>query len=507
MKMDDLPQLPFEKILAYLPFEDRIKLRGVSRRWCRTISSFRPASLFYSETPISFIIGKNRLTSGPFAQNVISSPKFESFFNTFRNSILSNLKRLRLSDLDLNAGGKMAFSHTLKSFSQLEELGVFRCGNPRSDDNSQRQFKLNLPALRSLQLESLGEIKKLTLDAPRLLHVKIWECHFSMKLDFIHAESVERLVLDNMSYVKVEKLTNLKYLICNFQWLDPTFLSSLQQLKEIHVQDVLEVPQIFAKQQQFGPADLKVYVWGLLLDGPNDPVLRARIDRPWEAFVDFSDAFHFLAKNPSRLAADIPFIKTLSYEMIKLRVSGSEIPVLNRLPDLSYIAVHRPESLIDQPLDIQRFLDILKNYGNIAKLWFSYDQPQELFDRLPEHCSVQHLRIDSSFSDLSFLCRLTHLVHLNLACATEDDQLYETEDRSIDAEPARRVLEELPFLLEFKFKHLNHEVRILINRRRGQRRFLVRVNGFKAIASDSNAAIQIVIERTRPNKRKAEVLE
>ena len=34
--------------------------------------------------------------------------------------------------------------------------------------------------------------------------------------------------------------------------------------------------------------------------------------------------------------------------------------------------------------DRQRFLDILKSFDYISELLFDCDQPQELFDRLPE---------------------------------------------------------------------------------------------------------------------------
>ena len=76
--MNDLPVLLFEKILGYLSLEDRIKLRGVSRR-CQTIDSFRVKSLFYSELS-RCIPRKSQFFTGEFAQNLISTTRFESFF-------------------------------------------------------------------------------------------------------------------------------------------------------------------------------------------------------------------------------------------------------------------------------------------------------------------------------------------------------------------------------------------------------------------------------------------
>ena len=65
--MNDLPVLPFEKILSYLSLKDLIKSRAVSRRWYRMINSFRVKRICISESPIGFIFEKNRLVSNAFA--------------------------------------------------------------------------------------------------------------------------------------------------------------------------------------------------------------------------------------------------------------------------------------------------------------------------------------------------------------------------------------------------------------------------------------------------------
>ena len=114
--MDDLPELPFEKVLSYLSLEEVIKPRAVSRRWCKMTDSFRVGSLCYSRDQKGFIWGKRRLVSGAFAQNFISSTRFASFFSTFGPSILSNLKRLRLCFVRLNEEDTMAFPEFLNSF-------------------------------------------------------------------------------------------------------------------------------------------------------------------------------------------------------------------------------------------------------------------------------------------------------------------------------------------------------------------------------------------------------
>ena len=121
VNLNDLPVLPFEKILSHLSLEDRIKSRAVSRRWCQTVDSFRVKTLCRSNDPVGFIWEKSLLVSGRFAQNFISSSRFDPFFKTFGQTIVSNLKHLCLSDLYLKAETTMQHSQlgsrVLASFS------------------------------------------------------------------------------------------------------------------------------------------------------------------------------------------------------------------------------------------------------------------------------------------------------------------------------------------------------------------------------------------------------
>lgn len=89
-------------------------------------------------------------------------------------------------------------------------------------------------------------------------------------------------------------------------------------------------------------------------------------------------------------------------------------------------------------LDIQQFLDILKNQKNqIVSLEFLHDHQQDLFDQLPEHCAaLQNLHIRRSLSDFQFVFRLKQLISLDLPC-------------SIDAQTIHKIFEEFPFLLGF----------------------------------------------------------
>ena len=85
-----------------------------------------------------------------------------SFLRTYGPSILTNLKRLRVSDFRLNEENLPVFSETPNSFGQLEELGLFRtAANMKSD------LELNLPMLTSLEIDHFRGVEKFTLNTFR----------------------------------------------------------------------------------------------------------------------------------------------------------------------------------------------------------------------------------------------------------------------------------------------------------------------------------------------------
>ena len=85
-----------------------------------------------------------------FARNFISSLRFEWFFHTFSQPILSNLKHLRLCHLHLKQSER-----SLNSFGQLEKLDIIRFGDRFAEPGT--EFELNLPMLTSLQLEEVWD--------------------------------------------------------------------------------------------------------------------------------------------------------------------------------------------------------------------------------------------------------------------------------------------------------------------------------------------------------------
>ena len=470
--IDDLPELPFERLLSYLSLRDRLRLSAVSRSCHAKIANSRVKTLCYSELPIGRIFGKNRWISGPFVENFINSTRFESFFEAFGPSVLSTLKHLRLCDLSLDLENRTAFTRTLNSFGQLEQLDIIhaKCSQTKT-------LSLTLPMLTSIHLEELSGIKELTLNAAKLTKIRVLAC-CDLTLDIVHCESVESFVASGINHMtKLKELKNLKNLSIDYlRERDSTFLSSLQQLKEIHLDNGLHfnIGQLF-EQKRHGLTDLKISICGLLLNGPDDPArsLGSLYLRP-EALVQ-------LAENPLRAADEIPFYRHFSYSDIERVPPGLEVELLKRFTELNEIHVDsRPVQ------DVQRFLNILKNFDNIVTLRFEQDQFQELFDRLSEHCSVQFLTIRSAPTDLRFLFRQKHLIYLDVGW-------------SVDSEMVRKAFEELPVLSCFRFYRVvgssfRQEVTIEIDR---SKQFMVTMCEQTKIASDLNAAIQFAFGITK----------
>ena len=465
--MDNLPELPFEQVLSYLNLHDRLMLSAVSRSCHEKIANSRVKFLCYSELPSGYIYGKNRWVSGAFTQNFIHSSRFESFFGAYRRSVLSELKHLRLCDLSLDLENRSAFTCTLNSFSQLEELDIIR-----ARCSEEQTFKLS--TLTSIHLEELKGIRKLTLDAPKLKRAKFVNLSLSLTLEFIHGESVERFSSNDIHPMIVTKLKNLKYLYHGrLHWIDSEFLFNLKQLKEIHLNDDGHISELFEQKRRLGRADLKIYLCGLLLNGPDDPARNSLIGSPFSEL--HSKDFCFLAKNRSRLADEILLYRKLDYSEIMHVDQHLETDLLKLLSDLCKFIIS------SRVWDAKHFLNLLKNCEKIVELTFDCDQPQGLFDRLPEHCAVQKLTINKEPSDLRFLFRLKHLTHLNL-------------DLKIDSKPIRRAFRELPFLTWFKFKTSDHfySSKIKIEIVHGQFRASIRKRA--SIFSDLNSAIKFVFE-------------
>ena len=436
--MDDLPELPFKQILSHLSLTDRIRSRGVSRSLRNKFDNYPVNSLCYSEHQRERIFRKRRSVSGVFAHNFIQSPRLDSFIDTFCQSMLSNLKHFRLCEIGFNEANRTTFAEALNSLKQLEALDIINFYDIFGYD-LKIEFELNLPMLRSIHLEEISGIEKITLDAPSLQNIKIVVCDVRLRLVLVHTEPVERLLTDNPYRIPVMELKNLKFLYANTCPIESTFLSDLEQLKEIAIGDPDVIMELLEQKQRCGRTDLKVSLCGLLLDGPDDPAIVSRpvFNYPCEAIMDR------YAEYPSKLVDEIPFYRYLHYTDIEYMEPETQAIILSRLTDLSSVYVYN----LDE--DFQQLLDLLKRFENIVELDVDGVQ-QELFDRLPEHSAVQKLTIHSTPSDFEFLLRLKDLTYLNLYC-------------SLDVDTVRNVLEELAYLKQFDFKSSGKRLCVSIN--------------------------------------------
>ena len=465
--MDELPELPFEKVLSYLSLKEVIKLRAVSRSCYWKVDNYKVKRLCCSRVPFGHIYEKHRWVSGAFAQNFIVSSRFESFFKTFGQTILSHLKHLRLYDPDFHAGSRTAFTDALNSFSQLEELDIIGKWIRKKSDKKRRQLELNLPMLKSIQFKRICGIEKLTLNAPKLKRVKLNRSR--LFLDLVHGESVESLLVQGSCGVKVESLKNLKHLYLGSEFeTNFALLFCLEKLREIHLTGNNYVHELFGLKRRYGRVDLQVYCRGCLLNDPNDLEMDLpRID------PDLFNGEIYLNLDPSRLADEISFWSVLNFMAIELLTPKSQATILNRFIDLCDIYLNRPVQ------DIDRFLNFLNTFSNIASLHVRCDRPQILFDRLPEHGSIQKLNLMRLPSDFKFLFRLEHLIELHLHC-------------SVDIETIRMALEELPFLENFEFRYPKTLFVIYISIET-PKRFEVYTGGQKKMDTrDMNAVLQFI---------------
>ena len=457
----DLPCLAFEKILSYLSLEDRIRSRSVSRHW-RKRFDLKLKSLFCSDRPIEFILKGSRLASNPYARNFVCLPRvkscgfLESFFNTFRQSVLCNLKRLRLWGLRFDRPDQAAFFQAIDSFAQLEELELIQliCNSNYylSEHYGPVSAELNLPMLRSIQIKAVEGISILTLDSPKLQKVKIWLC-YSLNLKILHCRSVESIFIDCPEKLGVKEKVHYE----SYLEVDSGFLSKLEALKELQLTDSRYLPELFEQKRRYGRSDLRIYLRGLLLDGPADPTIE-------EVF--------YLAKDISRLADEISCWHILDYSSIERIAPSTATKVGKRITDLYGLRVREPVK------DIERFLNFLENIEIIETLELWCDQPQELFDRLPGHCAIQWLTIHKAPSNLDFLLEFKNLAYLLLYSY-------------VDVETVRKVFDELPFVLSVYFETRWQTVMIETNRR--SKLFQVRVDRqrFKDLP-DLNVAIEVL---------------
>ena len=480
--MEELPELPFEQVLSYLSLEDCLKASTVSRGWRKKFYNYPVNCLCFSGRPSGLMLDESRWVSGAFAKNFVSSIRFGSFTRTFGQTILFNLKHLRLCDLRLHQNNRAAFAQTLQSFGQLEQLDIIRLQVKEHVYYSSLgvQLELNLPMLRSIQLKEAFGDWEVILNASRLKMVKLDSSNPDNSLKIVNGDSVERLIIDRLDRTAMKNLKNLKYLYYHdTSSIIHTLLSGLKQLKEIHLfyQEIRlvyqeqrwKISELFQQKQHYGLTDLKIYLWGLLLSGPDDPVIDSLLS------YGGGETLRCLAENLWRMADEIPFRDYLHYDDIERLAPDTEISILRKFTDLKKLYVNQPVQ------NVQRFLELWRNLKNVKELGFSGDQPQDLFDGLPEHSSVKGLILYRAPSDFRFIFRFKTLIELHTLCL-------------IDAETIGKLFEELSFLTYLGYIHKYRYIRIEIDQK-NPKQFQVQAGLLsKRVVATLKAAIQFIEE-------------
>ena len=394
--MNTLPDLPFELMLNHLDLKQLIRSRAVSRCWLKRIDRFRVKSVCFSEWEMYYILDKYRRISGKFStKNYISSSSFQAFFDRFAGSILRNLKHLRILALGIDHGSSN-FIEKLGSLQRLETLDIIAVHCLQGD------LRLALPNLRSLHLEEVPGHATLTVKAPKLSKIKVWDASF--RLIVVHAESVERAAIKNDQNLNVERLSNLKVFHCErLLEVDGAFLTRLCCLNEIHFvghQAVLSA--LHDQKKRYNRTDLKIFYHGLCLDKPGHYAGLPNYLTLSDALVDR------MIENSSRLSEELAFYEWIYYySNIEHAVPKVPAGFWKKFTGLRSIDVREVES-------VERFLDFLKYFDNIVELSFRHQQPQALFDQLPLHCSsLQVLQMEND-ANLEFLFEFKHLFSLTI---------------------------------------------------------------------------------------------
>lgn len=460
--MNTLPDLPFELMLSYLDLKELIKSRAVSKRFYLKINRFRAESLCFSQWQKDHILDKYRRISGHFTSaTYITSPSFESFFDIFAGSILRNLKHLRI--LALSAEHESPnFIEKLNPLDRLESLDIIDVYSLQSD------LKLALPNLRSICLEEVPGRATLTLKAPKLSAIKVWDRHF--KLVVIHPESVERIIIKNDQNLDLKCFSeNLKVFHCErLLEIDAEFLSRLQWLNEIHfVGPQATLRALHDQKQRHKRTNLKLFYHGLCLDNPDHYIGLPNYLTLSEALVNRM----IQPENLSRLSQELPFYEWIYYySNIEQAIPKVPTGFWKKFTCLKTVDVREVES-------IERFQDFLKCFDNLVALNFRHQQPQALFDLLPGHCpSLQVLSMEGN-ADLQFLFDLKHLFSLTIT-------------NQIDGEFIRAVFGRLWWMRSFNFYCKGRCFSVLLNE---QKQFCVFGCVRSQIFTDLDDLVQYII--------------
>lgn len=444
--MDDLPDLPLEKLLGYLHLTDLVRCRRVSRRWYEKISAFKVRSLCYSDLAGGQVESKHRLVVGDFARNYLRPAEFEQFFGSLLGrSMLSGLRSFRLCDVNVNTSNReksSALARILQSFGQLEELDLIRVIFPPSPNE-----KLNLPSLRRIRLE---DSDSLDLKAPRLAEIDVLN-NIRPRLTIRYCLSVQRLLTRSDDWLNVQQLSNLQVLVCGrLRNAGDKFLDRLKQLKELHLNGPREVlVKLHEQRRRLRRNSLQIFYQGLCLDAPQDygdQIESQEFDHQHK-FLEVG-VLRCMIANASRLADRLPLYQAIRYTDIESMVSRIPADFWARLSHLRVVGVN------DKVKNVDHLLAFLKNC-DVECMEFTHRQPQTLFDRLPSSClSLRKIGFfcNNPTLNLTFLLELRHLMSFKFV-----------HQNQVDLELIMKCFQRLQFIRTFEFLHVHDGHRLNVH--------------------------------------------
>ena len=111
---------------------------------------------------------------------------------------------------------------------------------------------------------------------------------------------------------------------------------------------------MFEQKKRHGRADVKIYLCGLLLNGPDDPERNTFNDS--DSFCLTEESLVCLAKHPSRLANEIRLYRFLEYSTIEYIAPLRKVNLLKRFTDLFHVIV---DSSVQDTFELDFELDFL----------------------------------------------------------------------------------------------------------------------------------------------------
>ena len=327
-------------------------------------------------------------------------------------------------------------------------------------DGISRVWQLKLPNLNEIRLENVLSAKSITLDAPKLSKIYIWDfLNRVLPLKIIHLESVKTVVVHKKRCLEVEKFVNLEYLYVVNSYQDERepysakLLSNLKFLKEVHFEERQAISFIYSQMQRYERFDLKVYYRGLLLKGQDDEFLSLHpVYAPWHLNEEI---INFMLAKRSRLADEILFYESFEYPKSQQWTEKVQVDhqFWHRFTKMNRLEVSLPIQ------NTECCLDFLKNFHMVVFNLSPTIEPDEyLFNRLSDYSpSIQYLTINGcsphsrDFNlDLSFLFKLKNLIELDL------------RKISIETIFVKKIFEKLEFLKKISF---SLRVEFVVNRR------------------------------------------